>query len=124
MKKNKTNETKETKKEVFNKGNIKWYDIETVLTQAVEEENVKRYPLQMGVTLSIYDTERDSDFAVLNVFGVAINCSVMYSNKKSSYFLSMPSYKNKKGEYVNLVNSYDSALNSLINELLETHYAE
>lgn len=74
------------------------------------------------VALRLYFQNDDSknDFGQIVVNNFGINVNVMQG--KNGAFLSYPSYKNSKGEYVNLVSCYDKDMNALIKTVLEYLY--
>ena len=111
---------KKEEKKLFNVASIHFNSIDDIIEG--KEVNGKRtsYPLYGGVTLTITDTDKDYDFGQLNVFGLCVNVTIF--SGKEGMFISYPSYKNKDGEYVNLVNNFDKDFNSIIKEVLARHY--
>lgn len=121
-----TQETKESK-EIFNFAELDFNKVEDIVKRKQEEKYrkdqlVTRYPLCGGVTLSIYDTDKDYDYGTLNIYGVSIN--VTFRGGKNGMFCSYPSVKTSKGEYSQMVNNFSKAFNSVIKEVLEKHYEE
>ena len=112
----------ETNKEVFNKGEIKFFTLDKILSEKCvnDDGNIVKYPLQTGVTLTIIDTDNNYDFGTLNMFGVSIN--ITFRNTKNGMMAFYPSYKKSNGEYANLVTSYSKSLNEIIKAVVSAHY--
>lgn len=125
--KNNKNNAENGKKEIFNYAEIDFNKVDDIVKLAEVTEYKKglnryQYPLCGGVTLIIYETDKDYDFGNLNIYGVSIN--VVIRAGKKGMFLSYPSVKNSKGEYTNQVTNYSKNLINIINEVLNAHYEE
>lgn len=123
MKKNESaNATSSAKGELFNKGEIKFLPIDDIINgkNVNYKGNIVKYPLKTGVTLTIVETENESDYGSLNLFGVSINLS--FRNTKKGIMAFYPSYKKSNGEYANHVTSYSKSLNDTIKEVVNRHY--
>lgn len=122
MKKNESEKATNNAKEVFNKGEIKFSPIDDIINgkNVNDKGNIVKYPLQTGVTLTIVETENESDYGSLNLFGVSINMT--FRNTKNGIMAFYPSYKKSNGEYANHVTSYSKSLNDTIKEVVARHY--
>lgn len=113
-----------TQKEVFNEYKITYWPIEEIIKEAKQENDTTiKYPLAQGVTMVIVDGgDADYDYGRLEVMGVSIN--VKYRSGKNGYFMSMPSYQKKNGEYANHVLILSKNMIEKISEVLSHHYGE
>lgn len=98
-------------------------NIENVVDK--KDFSIDRYKLSDHVYLDICFNDDGNDTAQLNICGVAIKCRIVKTKNKDreyTYFLGLPSYKNKDGDYVNLVIIFNKEMNNCISELLERIY--
>lgn len=98
-------------------------DVENVVDK--DDFSIDRYHLSKYVYLDICFNEDGNDTAQLNVCGVAIKCRIVKtktSKLEYTYFLGLPSYKKKDGDYANLVIIFNKEMNDCISELLERIY--
>ena len=96
---------------------------EEIIADAVapeKEGGATRYCLADGIYLGIVETEKDFDFGYIEVFGFSINVTIR--GGKNGMFISFPSAKSKKGDYVDLARCYDKNFHSAVKLLLEKLY--
>ena len=102
---------------------VEYRPIEDIITDAVapeKEGGATRYRLADGIYLGIVETEKDFDFGYIEVFGFSINVTIR--GGKNGMFISFPSAKSKKGDYVDLARCYDKNFHSAVKLLLEKLY--
>lgn len=117
----KSTKTTETKKELFNVADLEFNKLDEIIASKLEEKNVTRYPVAPGVTLAIFNSDRDDyDFGSLNVYGLSVDITIR--SGKKGMFISYPSYKNKDGEYKNLVSNFSKSFNEILASVVNKHY--
>lgn len=94
---------------------------------AVEKvnEHCTRYIIGEGLSLDIVETDSDTDYGSLNVYGVVVRVTyrtIKNGDRAGRVFASMPSVKTKDGSYNNLVTVYNKDIVSAINRVLGHHY--
>lgn len=94
---------------------------------AVEKvnQNCTRYIIGEGLSLDIVDTDSDTDYGSLNVYGVVVKVTyrtIKNGDRAGRVFASMPSVKTKDGSYNNLVTVYNKDIVKAINRVLGHHY--
>lgn len=97
--------------------------VDEIIADAVapeKEGGATRYRLADGIYLGIVESDRDYDFGYIEVFGFSVNVTIR--GGKNGMFISFPSAKTKKGEYVDLARCYDKAFHSTVKALLEKLY--
>ena len=102
---------------------VEYRPIEDIITDAVapeKEGGATRYRLADGIYLGIVETEKDFDFGYIEVFGFSINVTIR--GGKNGMFISFPSVKTKKGDYVDIARCYDKNFHSAVKLLLEKLY--
>ncbi|MBQ0111597.1 MAG: hypothetical protein KBT03_00540 [Bacteroidales bacterium] len=98
-------------------------DVENVVDK--KDFSIDRYQLSKYVYLDICFNDDGNDTAQLNVCGVAVKCRIVKAknrNREVTYFLGLPSYKKKDGDYADLVIIFNKEMNECISELLERIY--
>lgn len=94
---------------------------------AVEKvnQNCTRYIMGEGLSLDIVETDSDTDYGSLNVYGVVVKVTyrtIKNGERAGRVFASMPSVKGKDGSYNNLVTVYNKDIVMAINRVLGHHY--
>lgn len=119
----KTNKTETTAQnnKVFNACDLQFDKLENIIKNKEVKDSCTKYPLLEGVTLTIYDTDKDYDFGSLCVFGLNVNVTFRPS-KKGVMFVSYPSTQTKKGEWKDLVMNYSESMRAIIDEVVTEHY--
>lgn len=116
---------KKSEKEVVARDfGVEYRPIEDIIADALAPEKdggATRYKLAEGIYLGIVETEKDFDFGYIEVFGFSINVTIR--GGKNGMFISFPSAKSKKGEYVDLARCYDKGFHATVKLLLEKLYA-
>ena len=103
---------------------VEYRPIADIIADAVAPEKdggATRYKLAEGIFLGIVETEKDFDFGYIEVFGFSINVTIR--GGKNGMFISFPSAKSKKGDYVDLARCYDKSFHATVKLLLEKLYA-
>ena len=103
---------------------VEYRPVDAIIADAVapeKEGGATRYKLAEGIFLGIVETEKDFDFGYIEVFGFSINVTIR--GGKNGMFISFPSVKTKKGDYVDLARCYDKNFHSAVKLLLEKLYA-
>lgn len=88
-------------------------------------QNCTRYIIGEGLSLDIVDSDSDTDYGSLNVYGVVVKLTyrtIKKGERAGRVFASMPSVKSKDGTYNNLVAVYNKDILSAINRVLGHHY--
>ena len=117
MKKNAKNET------VVRDFGVNYRPVDAIIVDAARPEKeggATRYCLADGIYLGIVETDKDYDFGYIEVFGFSINVTIR--GGKNGMFISFPSAKTKKGDYVDLARCYDKGFHSTVKLLLEKLY--
>ena len=116
---------KNSAKEVVERSfGVEYRRIDDIIADAVapeKEGGATRYRLAEGIYLGIVESDKDYDFGYIEVFGFSINVTIR--GGKNGMFVSFPSTKTKKGEYVDLARCYDKGFHATIKLLLEELYA-
>lgn len=123
IKKNQQKETKETRNNFFTPNNLK-----DIANQGVELKDGKgmRFTLCDGLSLTIMGMgDNAEDIAFLNVGDFSIFATVRSYEKNGTkkWFLSLPSYKKKNGDYFEYVRMFNKDLHNTISQLLEDYYS-
>ena len=103
---------------------VDYRPIADIIADAVapeKEGGATRYCLADGIYLGIVESDRDYDFGYIEVFGFSINVTIR--GGKNGMFISFPSAKSKKGDYVDLARCYDKGFHATVKLLLEKLYA-
>ncbi len=112
LKKKETEEKKVTKVE---KDELEWFDAKKVFERRVQiNEEVTSYHLAYGVYLNLNSEKMR---AQLEFSGACFWCRVVEG--KNGYFLSMPSQKDKEGEWHDVVAVYEKGFHNLMKELFQ-----
>ena len=82
-------------------------------TKKVIKEGVEEYQLGAGVYFTIY---KEKGRVQLDFWGCCFFCDI--KNGKNGYFLSLPAFKSKDGEWMSVISIYDKNFHSLMKELL------
>lgn len=88
-------------------------------------ENCTRYIMGEGLSLDIVETDSETDYGSLNVYGVVVKVTyrtIKNGERAGRVFASMPSVKSKDGSYNNLVTVYNKDIVMAINRVLCHHY--
>ena len=103
---------------------VQYRTTEEIIADAVapeKEGGATRYRLAEGIYLGIVESDKDYDFGYIEVYGFSINVTIR--GGKNGMFVSFPSTKTKKGDYVDLARCYDKNFHSTVKSLLEKVYA-
>ena len=103
---------------------VEYRRIDEIIADAVapeKEGGATRYRLAEGIYLGIVESDKDYDFGYIEVFGFSINVTIR--GGKNGMFISFPSAKTKKGDYVDLARCYDKGFHATVKLLLEELYA-
>lgn len=119
MKAKKTNATNNTVSKSTN-GGLTFIDVDKICANREVTDKFTKYTLYNGIELVIVGTDKDYDYGALKLFGLSVN--VTFRETKNGYRMMYPSYKKNNGDYVNLVTSFNSDMNGLVNKILEYHY--
>lgn len=95
------------------------------ITQVDVNDNCTRYIIGEGLSLDIVETDSDTDYGSLNVYGVVVKVTyrtIKNGDRAGRVFASMPSVKTKDGSYNNLVTVYNKDIVMAINRVLGHHY--
>lgn len=93
---------------------LTWFDVKDILDgKKVIKEGVEEYQLGPGVYFTIY---KEQGRVQLDFWSCCFFCDI--KNGKNGYFLSLPAFKKKDGEWVDVITIYDSKFHALIKELL------
>lgn len=109
----KKKETEEKKQVV--RDEVEWFDAKKVFERKVQvTDEVTNYHLAYGVYLNLNSEKMR---AQLDFMGACFWCRVVEG--KNGYFLSMPSQKDKEGEWHDVVAVYDKGFHKLMKELFQ-----
>ena len=107
----KKKETEEKKQVV--RDEVEWFDAKKVFERKQQiTDEVTNYHLAYGVYMNLNSEKMR---AQLDFMGACFWCRVVEG--KNGYFLSMPSQKDKEGEWHDVVAVYDKGFHKLMKEL-------
>lgn len=74
------------------------------------------FEIDDNTTLTCYDWGENQTAKITLNNAFVIYATIKFAGKNKGYFLSYPSYKNRKGDYVNMAYCFDKALIGAIND--------
>lgn len=112
-------------KNKYDNGTKMYPDIKEIIEKSenVKDEDkysIDRFFIGEHIYLDVCFTESGNDTVQLNMFGVCIKGRIVKGKEK--YFISLPQYKNNKGDWVDLVTIYNKELYATISDLLQKLY--
>lgn len=111
----KKKETEEKKVVKVQKDELEWFDAAKVKERAVKiNDEVTQYHLAYGVYLNLNSEKMR---AQLDFCGACFWCRVVEG--KNGYFLSMPSQKDKDGEWHDVVTVFEKGFHATVKELFK-----
>ena len=103
---------------------VQYRPVDAIIVDAARPEKeggATRYCLADGIYLGIVESDKDYDYGYIEVFGFSINVTIR--GGKNGMFISFPSAKTKKGDYVDFARCYDKGFHATVKLLLEKLYA-
>ena len=115
---------KNSAKEVVERNfGVEYHPVADIIADAVAPEKdggATRYRLAEGIYLGIVESDKDYDFGYIEVYGFSINVTIR--GGKNGMFVSFPSTKTKKGDYVDLARCFDKNFHTTVKSVLEKVY--
>lgn len=109
-----------------NTKNNKKYEKEFI-TSLIDINNCSAIEIKL-LNTDYSKTEYKRLIGSLTIGSISINVDFVYNPKKDEYFISLPSYKAKDGDYRNLVFIWDSdllkELTKTVNQMIDTFLNE
>lgn len=109
-----------------NTKNNKKYEKEFI-TSLIDIDNCSAIEIKL-LNTDYSKTEYKRLIGSLTIGSISINVDFIYYPKKDEYFISLPSYKTKDGDYRNLVYIWDSdllkELTKTVNQMIDTFLDE